>query len=457
MVALHRAIHLLSLNINLIQLRMKKLFSGVLVILLLLITSCSAEMPEVVNPDSSPGTTHRFLSVKEVSNRLHGIWPTLPKSNPTTRNNDEPQVDSVFVLPGGQYVGTYNPTVGDLFADPNVQYIDTVSTYALVFTFKNEQGFIIMSAREGLPDMLYYAENGSFNSNDLKVSSNAGGFGVFMNLLDDYVECEYWADPEDGGGGSNTWWETDTVRAGGTGVPVKWDQVEPYNNQCPIIGGERALTGCVATAVAQIMAYYKYPASYEGYTFHWDDMINGIYYGHGYYDIPQLMAFLGTTENLHNSYGLSATGARFKHVPRTFQNFGYSYWGKQVKYKFGVFTNQIDRNMPVVICGYDKSDVGHAWVGDGYMTRKKKKGTKTIQTIQYIHCNWGWGGYRDGWAIAGVFDPRDTSSDPIIDTRSSNSDDLEEECDCDPYCGISSGLTSTSYYRRNHMIINIQP
>ena len=103
---------------------MKKLFSGVLVILLLLITSCSAEMPEVVNPDSSPGTTHRFLSVKEVSNRLHGIWPTLPKSNPTTRNNDEPQVDSVFVLPGGQYVGTYNPTVGDLFADPNVQYIE---------------------------------------------------------------------------------------------------------------------------------------------------------------------------------------------------------------------------------------------------------------------------------------------------------------------------------------------
>lgn len=38
-------------------------------------------MPEVANPDSSPGTTHRFLSVKEVSNRLHGIWPTLPKSN----------------------------------------------------------------------------------------------------------------------------------------------------------------------------------------------------------------------------------------------------------------------------------------------------------------------------------------------------------------------------------------
>ena len=84
-------------------------------------------MPEVVNPDSSPGTTHRFLSVKEVSNRLHGIWPTLPKSNPTTRNNDEPQVDSVFVLPGGQYVGTYNPTVGDLFADPNVQYIDSLT------------------------------------------------------------------------------------------------------------------------------------------------------------------------------------------------------------------------------------------------------------------------------------------------------------------------------------------
>lgn len=139
----------------------------------------------MVNPGGSPVTTHRSLSVKEVSNRLNDIWGTLPKSNPSTRNSDVLPADSIFALPGGEFVGTYNPTVDDLYYDPNVEYIDTVNTYALVFDFKDDQGFIIMSAKEGLPDMLYYAEQGSFDPNDLKFSSTAGGFGVFMDLMDE--------------------------------------------------------------------------------------------------------------------------------------------------------------------------------------------------------------------------------------------------------------------------------
>ena len=164
---------------------MKQFLNGVIALLLVLITSCCADLPDVVNPGGSPVTTHRSLSVKEVSNRLNGIWGTLPKSNPSTRNSDVLPADSIFALPGGEFVGTYNPTVDDLYYDPNVEYIDTVNTYALVFDFKDDQGFIIMSAKDGLPDMLYYAEQGSFDPNDLKFSSTAGGFGVFMDLMDE--------------------------------------------------------------------------------------------------------------------------------------------------------------------------------------------------------------------------------------------------------------------------------
>ena len=59
---------------------------------------------------------------------------------------------------------------------------------------------------------------------------------------------------------------------------------------------------------------------------------------------------------------------------------------------------------------------------------------------------------------AGVFDPDHTNTDPVIDTRSSDDDFLEEECDYDPFCGMaSSSMTSSAYYKSNQMIINIRP
>ena len=47
-------------------------------------------------------------------------------------------------------------------------------------------------------------------------------------------------------------------------LTTKWDQVNPYNLMCPKIGKSYCPTGCVATAAAQIMKYYKYPAQGQG-------------------------------------------------------------------------------------------------------------------------------------------------------------------------------------------------
>ena len=44
-------------------------------------------------------------------------------------------------------------------------------------------------------------------------------------------------------------------------VTTTWSQREPYNLKCPMVNGERSVTGCVATAFAQIMKYYQYPAA----------------------------------------------------------------------------------------------------------------------------------------------------------------------------------------------------
>lgn len=49
---------------------------------------------------------------------------------------------------------------------------------------------------------------------------------------------------------------------------IRWNQGDPYNALCPVITstGKRTVTGCVATAMAQVMMYYNYPASGQGAT-----------------------------------------------------------------------------------------------------------------------------------------------------------------------------------------------
>nr|MBR6146233.1 C10 family peptidase [Paludibacteraceae bacterium] len=47
---------------------------------------------------------------------------------------------------------------------------------------------------------------------------------------------------------------------------IEFDQGTPYNDKCPIINNARAITGCVATAMAEIMRYWKYPAVGKGST-----------------------------------------------------------------------------------------------------------------------------------------------------------------------------------------------
>ena len=89
-------------------------------------------------------------------------------------------------------------------------------------------------------------------------------------------------------------YEAPETRAGDAVEPLitaKWGQSGPYNMNCPLLDGDSTLTGCVATAAAQIMYYYKYPESAKGqgcyvldgdtvweemnqYTFDWNNMVD---------------------------------------------------------------------------------------------------------------------------------------------------------------------------------------
>lgn len=178
-----------------------------------------------------------------------------------------------------------------------------------------------------------------------------------------------------------------------------WGQGKYYNAQCPLATGGpdgRALVGCVATAMSQVMYYYRYPLQGSGShggvnfgttTYRWNEMLNELYeYNFG---VAQLCYHAGVSVDM--DYGASASGSYTFDVPNSLLNyFNYSidiayesrdmYWGDWIYY---LVTNLDDKH-PVIYSGHD-DEGGHAWICDGY------------QGTDYFHMIWGWSGYCDGY------------------------------------------------------------
>lgn len=395
------------------------------VLLLLLLASCSNEIPAPSGPEVSTRTNHhRKLPPQQVPQRLGSIWASLPHAS-ATRAADDPVPDSMFNVPSGEFAGTFEHDTETWIANPDIEQIDSLSTYGYVVTFKEQPGFVIMSAVEGIPDILFYTEDGCYDGAITDTPSTPkSGFNSFMDLMTAWVWFKLYDEPNSDDGGAsdpNSYqlsdWQVEHTLIGGTGIPVLWGQGHPYNMFCFDNEGRRARTGCVATAVAQAMAYYRFPESYDGHTFHWQEMLgvylfNGVLHGseQGQTDVAFLMKRLGDAGNLNMNYGVDASGANCYYIHQTLHNFGYDWGGTEESFNYEKMMNELDKGHPVIMQGYDKSDTGHAWVIDGYLNHFKVRTyqngtTERVEKTELVHCNWGWNGNNNGYAIANVFDP----------------------------------------------------
>lgn len=203
---------------------------------------------------------------------------------------------------------------------------------------------------------------------------------------------------------------------------AKWNQSAPYNNLCPFDGGSRSVTGCVATAVAIVMRYHKWPESGEGtipayttsskgisvsaielgYEYDWDNMPL-IYSQFGYTDaqaqaVARLMADCGAM--LTMDYSADASGTACELIPGALDSF-MKYDGSIGAYSRAFYTDEewhammrqeLADNGPVIYSGNDGS-VGHAFVLDGYTDQG------------YYSLNWGWGSYCDGYYTLDALNP----------------------------------------------------
>ena len=201
-------------------------------------------------------------------------------------------------------------------------------------------------------------------------------------------------------------------------IKTTWNQTPPFNSMCPIYNSSRCITGCVATAMAQIMKYHSYPATGTGshsyqwnnqtlstdlsaHTYKWNKMLTSYssasYTNENVQSVAQLMFDCGVV--CEANYGANLTYAS---IYRQFVDyFGYDS-GSAWMYKNQTSNAQWERIIndellaarPVYYCAQDKNYSGHLFIVDG------------CDNNNYFHINWGWGGNQDGYFTLTLPDKR---------------------------------------------------
>lgn len=268
----------------------------------------------------------------------------------------------------------------------------------------------------------------------------------------------------------------DVIRKIGPLVPVEWGQGDPYNKKLDSIDGKLPPTGCVPTAVAQIMAFHKYPKAYN-----WNRIIKEPNSDYTSGTLSSLFKELGKKENLDVDYDVDISLSSSDDVPKTFRNYGYES-GELVAYDIIKVEEEIQESRrPVYVranstreekddglhylrWGHIEGSVeyggGHAWVIDGVklikrdvmgfslLNKKKKRRELWYTQVKYlVHCNFGWNGNANGYYLHKAFNTTNGyESDTDLDNNVSDSDSQKEK---------TKGGADLIY---NHeMITNIRP
>ena len=283
-----------------------------------------------------------------------------------------------------------------------------------VFNLDNNNGYVIASGDDRAFAILGYSNKGHLDTDSMPDG---------MKWMLDFYAKQIAASPEKST--NNRIKSAASYPAIEPMLTTEWNQMYPYNANCPLINGERCVTGCVATAMAQVLYYHrnrstdKVMAMIPGYTldkskyvggvFHddslhideipngafidWDNMLNRYYSIEDLYQdeqrqaIANLMLYCGVAVKMN--YGVNASGAYSWDIPDALTNyFDYrqSTFVEREDYSDSEWKEMVYSSLlrgdPVIYCAS-----GHCFVLDGY------------DGNGYVHVNWGWGGYRDDYFL----------------------------------------------------------
>ena len=285
-----------------------------------------------------------------------------------------------------------------------------------VFNSASGSGFVIVSGDDEMTELVGYSTTGRFDPTN--VPSNLQAY------LDQYAGYV---------GRVQRGEVTAIKRELQAGTPVvgpliktKWDQTSPYNDLCPIdqtiSTRPKSYTGCVATAMAQVMYHHQWPKQGKGKHTYTVTTLNkelSVDFSQSVYDwqnmkltyrgnetaaqnaaVARLMYDCGVSVNMKYSGG-AGSGAFDMSIPSgVARHFGYK---AQIHFRsaytkkayLDLIKHEIDNNRPVVFGGATVDGSGHEFVVDGY------------DTNDFISVNWGWSGMSDGFFDMAIMNPSD--------------------------------------------------
>lgn len=304
---------------------------------------------------------------------------------------------------------------------------DTLFSGFYIFNAVNGKGFVIVSANDNAIPILGYSMENSFQIENMPPNLKFWLEGYEQEIQNaDYVRC------------SNEIRSDWGMLLAGEPLPVKsttnvtplltthWDQGWPYNLSCPYDydAEDNTMTGCVATAMAQVLKYWEYPQIGTGsHTYidpnygmqsvdfetgiAWNEMLNDYSTSTSYTlmqasAISSLMYMCGVSVDMN--YGIYASGIsnfinEYGLLPlpcpetalKTYFNYSDNLEGIS-KSDFtsaqwiSILKNELDSDRVILYTGHDANNTSaHAFVCDGYSNNNN------------FHFNWGWSGYCDGY------------------------------------------------------------
>lgn len=297
-----------------------------------------------------------------------------------------------------------------------------------VFPNANSKGFTIVSGDDRLPEIVGYSSQGSYDENNLPE-----GFVSFMKAYQNLYNKVNLGDAEalKNLAEIKAWRNKKNASAASTSAVapllgnIEWDQTSPYNNMCPKYDSVHvAATGCVATAMAQVMAYYKYPkqlkADIPGYVNRWNGIpmeIPTITQEEGIYDwdnmLPKYNKEANATQQQKNAVAKlmyhCGAAVRMSYGPESGAAVSSSKLAKYFGYDADLMMDlsrssfTLDKWMQIidtelaagrpVLYGGQSSENGHQFICDG----KDENGL--------YHINWGWSGNQNAYFDLSILNP----------------------------------------------------
>lgn len=304
-------------------------------------------------------------------------------------------------------------------------------------------GYVIVSGDSRAVPVLGYCDHGSYDPTNIPPA---------LQEWIDFLQSEITSLEYDEEDAPSIDYDNTIIEAKASVAPLltsMWDQNAPYNIKLKKTNnGEQAVTGCVATSMAQIMYYHKWPnkptSVIPAYTtetqsiympelpittFNWSAMKNtymGNETGTAANAVATLMLYCAQSLEMDFKDGVSSSyTSKIGEKLSTYFNYSnsarciYRSYHSASEWETLIY-NEVAANRPVAYGGSTMAKSGHSFVCDGYDS-----------STNMFHFNWGWSGASNGYYMLSALKPK--------------------------YQGTGSASGTEGYIGSQHVIIGIAP